>query len=131
MESHGVVLVATKLHIPEARRGLVARDELVAGLVASRGCRLALVSAPGGWGKTSLLTQWHASAGEDRPFAWVSLDAGDGDPVRVSNYVVGALRTVAPAFGGAVLAALPNAGPGLIAIVLPKLLNELAELPEP
>ena len=88
-----------------------------------------MICAPAGWGKTVLLAQWHAS--ERRPFAWVSLDPSDDDPVRFWSYVIAALRTVAPGFGGAVLAALPNAGPGLVDVVLPRLINELAELPEP
>jgi LuxR family maltose regulon positive regulatory protein len=125
----GVVLVATKLHAPEVRPGIVARDELVARLTANPQSKLALVCAPAGWGKTVLLAQWREA--EQRPFAWVSLDAADDDPLRFWSYVVGALRTVVPGFGGAVLATLPNAGSALIDAVLPRLINELAELPEP
>ena len=111
------------------RPGLVARDALVARLAGGADRRLSLICAPAGWGKTVLLAQWHAS--ERRPFAWVSLDPSDDDPVRFWSYVIAALRTVVPGFGGAVLAALPNAGPGLVDVVLPRLINELAELPEP
>ena len=124
-----MVLVTTKLHVPHVRRSFVARDALVVQLAAGRDCRLSLVCAPAGWGKSVLLAQWHAS--EARSFAWVSLDPADDEPVRFWSYVVGALRTVVPGFGGAVLAALPNAGPGLVEVVLPRLINELAELPEP
>ena len=77
-----------------------------------------------------LLTQWHA-AHPQTPFAWVSLDAGDDDPVRFWSYVVAAIRTVVPGFGGAVLAALPNAGPSMVEVVLPRLINELALLEAP
>jgi LuxR family maltose regulon positive regulatory protein len=108
---------------------MVPRDALVARLAAGAHCKLALVSAPAGWGKTVLLAQWRAA--ETRPFAWVSLDAADDDPLRFWSYVVGALRTVVPGFGGAVLAMLPNAGSALVEAVLPRLINELAELPEP
>ncbi|HEY6889141.1 MAG TPA: AAA family ATPase, partial [Solirubrobacter sp.] len=130
-ESPGVVLVATKLHVPDVRAGTVPREELVARLADGAARRLTLVCAPAGWGKTFLLAQWRASADEQRPFAWVSLDAGDDDPVRFWSYVVAALRTVAPGLGGAVLATLPNAGSALIEAVLPRLINELAALPEP
>jgi LuxR family maltose regulon positive regulatory protein len=128
-EAPGVVLVATKLHAPDVRPGLIARDALVARLEAAAHARLALVCAPAGWGKTVLLAQWREA--ERRPFAWVSLDASDDDPLRFWSYVVGALRTVIPGFGGAVLATLPNAGSALLEAVLPRLINELAELPEP
>jgi LuxR family maltose regulon positive regulatory protein len=124
-----MVLVATKVHVPDVRPGLVAREALVARLSGGADRRLSVICAPAGWGKTVLLAQWHAS--ERRPFAWVSLDPSDDDPVRFWSYVIAALRTVAPGFGGAVLAALPNAGPGLVDVVLPRLINELAELPEP
>lgn len=125
----GMVLVATKLHVPDVRPGIVPRDALVARLTGGTDRRLALVCAPAGWGKTVLLAQWHAA--EQRAFAWLSLDASDDDPVRFWSYVLAALRTVVPGFGGAVLAALPNADTGLIDVVLPRLINELAELPEP
>jgi LuxR family maltose regulon positive regulatory protein len=124
-----MVLVATKVHVPDVRPGLVSRDALVARLAGGADRRLSVICAPAGWGKTVLLAQWHAS--ERRPFAWVSLDPSDDDPVRFWSYVIAALRTVVPGFGGAVLAALPNAGPGLVDVVLPRLINELAELPEP
>jgi LuxR family maltose regulon positive regulatory protein len=123
------VLVATKLHVPDVRPGFVPRNALV-GKLADDHCRLALVCAPAGWGKSVLLTQWHA-AQPQTPFAWVSLDPGDDDPVRFWSYVVAAIRTVVPGFGGAVLAALPNAGPSLVEIVIPRLINELALLEAP
>jgi LuxR family maltose regulon positive regulatory protein len=74
------VLVATKLHVPELRPGMVGRPELVARLVEGGGRKLTLVCAPAGWGKTLLLSEWHAANAESRPFAWDSLDRGDDDP---------------------------------------------------
>ena len=92
----GRLLVATKLHVPQPREGLVARPELVARLISGRGHRLALVSAPAGWGKTVLLSQWHASEQETRSFAWVSLD-----PAGAPRLVEEALRLgmIAPLAG--------------------------------
>src|SRR5690348_14719720 len=127
----GVEIVATKLHAPIVNKGFVPRDMLVVRLASGVNGRLVLVSAPPGWGKTVLLAQWRRAEREHRPFAWVSLDAADDDPVRFWSYVVAALRTVVPEFGDGVLAALPNAGPALNAVVLPRLINELAALPEP
>ncbi len=124
--SSGPVLVATKLHVPGVRPGLVARAELVARLVAGGERKLALVCAPAGWGKTILLSEWSVSPDESRSFAWVSLDPGDDDPVRFWAYVIGALRTVEPAVGDEALARLPSAGRSLVEVVLPPLINELA-----
>jgi LuxR family maltose regulon positive regulatory protein len=120
------VLVATKLHVPEVRPGFVSRGELVARLVAGGEGKLALLCAPAGWGKTILLSEWSASPDETRPFAWVSLDPGDDDPVRFWSYLIGALRTIVPAFGDEALARLPSVGPSLVDVVLPPLINELA-----
>jgi ATP/maltotriose-dependent transcriptional regulator MalT len=120
------VLVATKLHVPQPREGLVARPKLVARLPSSRGRRLALICAPAGWGKTVLLSQWHGSPEETRPFAWVSLERGDSDPVRFWSYLIGALQTIEPGLGERALAALPAAGPDLADIVVAPLINDLA-----
>jgi LuxR family maltose regulon positive regulatory protein len=120
------VLVATKLFVPELRAGHVSRAGLVSHLIAGGERKLALLCAPAGWGKTILLGEWSASADESRPFAWVSLDPADDDPVRFWSYVIGALRTVEPTFGDEALAALPNAGSSLVDLVLPRLINELA-----
>ena len=125
------VIVSTKLHVPELRPGLVERRALVGRLVAGRDRQLTLVCAPAGWGKTVVLAEWHAAAGEARPFAWVSLDATDDDPERFWSYVVAAMRTVLPGIGEAALAHVPTAGPALIELVLAPLINELAELPAP
>jgi LuxR family maltose regulon positive regulatory protein len=126
----GVEILTTKLHAPDVNRGFVPRDLLVVRLASGVTGRLVLVSAPAGWGKTVLLAQWRRAERGHRPFAWVSLDPADDDPVRFWSYVVAALRTVVPGFGGAVLAALPNAGPALNAVVVPRLINELAALEE-
>jgi LuxR family transcriptional regulator, maltose regulon positive regulatory protein len=120
----GPVLVAAKLHVPAPRAGLVSRGELVGRLAGAGDCKLVLVCAPAGWGKTSVLSQWHSA--EPGVFAWVSLDPGDDDRVRFWSYVIGAVRTVAPQVGGAALAALPNAAGDLAGAVLPSLINELA-----
>ena len=120
------VLVATKLHVPEPREGLVARPELVARLISGRRRRLALLCAPAGWGKTVLLSQWAASPEETRPFAWVSLDPEDGDPVRFWSYLIEALRTVDPAVGTRALSGLSGAGADLADVVVAPLINDLA-----
>src|SRR5262245_47716272 len=99
------VLVATKLHIPQLRAELVPRPALVARLTSPERRKLSLICAPAGWGKTVLLSEWHASPKEQRPFAWVSLDRGDADPVRFWGYVIAALRAIEPGLGETALAA--------------------------
>ena len=125
------VLVATKLHAPPLRPGVVPRRELVARLVAERERKLTLVCAPAGWGKSTLLGEWCASPEEHRPFAWLSLDAADGDPVRFWSYVIGALRSVRGELGSRALAALRSAGPDVVDVVVAPLINELAVGSEP
>jgi LuxR family maltose regulon positive regulatory protein len=121
----GPVLVATKLAVPTVRAGLVSRAGLLDQLAAAGERKLVLVCAPAGWGKTSILSQWHSETEPDG-FAWVSLDPDDDDRVRFWSYVIGAVRTVAPQAGEAALAALPNAPGDLTSAVLPSLINELA-----
>jgi LuxR family transcriptional regulator, maltose regulon positive regulatory protein len=128
VESVGPVLVATKLHAPPLRSGLVARDELVARLLADPERKLTLVCAPAGWGKSTLLSVWSASPGESRPFAWVLLDPADSDPVRFWGYVIATLRSVDPELGSAPLAGLRSAGRDLVDVVVAPLINELAAL---
>jgi LuxR family transcriptional regulator, maltose regulon positive regulatory protein len=125
------VLVATKLHVPPLRPGLVPRRELLARLIAERDRKLTLVCAPAGWGKSTLLSEWGGSPDESRPFAWLSLDPADGDPVRFWSYAIGALRSVRPGFGAAPLDSLRAAGSDLVDVVVAPLINELAALPEP
>src|SRR5581483_10460734 len=77
------------------------------------------------------LSEWRASPAEPRPFAWLSLDRGDDDPVRFWAYVIAALRTVQPQLGAQSLAQLPRAATSLVDAVVAPLINELAPLEEP
>jgi LuxR family maltose regulon positive regulatory protein len=125
------VLISTKLHVPRIRSGMVRRPRLVARLVGGRERKLALLCAPAGWGKTTLLSEWLASPDEPRECAWVSLDAADGDPVRFWSYVIEAVRAVRPDVGEGALAALPAAASALSDTVVPLLVNDLVALDEP
>lgn len=82
-------MLRTKLAPPPARPGLVLRPELVARIDQPAPARLTVVSAPGGWGKTTLLSEW--ARGAPGPVAWVSLDPSDNDPARFWGYVTQAL----------------------------------------
>ncbi|MFW6097037.1 MAG: LuxR C-terminal-related transcriptional regulator [Chloroflexota bacterium] len=118
--------MATKLYIPPPRRPLVARGRLLERLDAGIWRRLTLVSAPAGFGKTTLLGEW--VAGLERPAAWVSLDEGDNELGRFLSYVVAALQTVAPDVGDGVLGALASSQSPPVEALLTRLVNELAQL---
>jgi LuxR family maltose regulon positive regulatory protein len=121
-------LLSTKLHPSLARPKLVARPRLIESLTREPGRRLTLLSAPAGFGKTTLLSEW--TRDRTGSVAWVSLDEGDNDPIRFVTYLVAALRgTGEEGFGEAVLAALRSPEPPRMEAVLSTLVNELAALP--
>ena len=124
-------LVSTKLRPSQARPKLVARPRLVESLTREPGRRLTLLSAPAGFGKTTLLNEWvKSSAGGESCVAWLSLDEGDNDPARFLSYLVAALRrTVEEGFGEGVLAALRSPQPPRLEALAAALINEMADLP--
>ncbi len=124
-------LLSTKLHPSQAHPKLVARPRLVENLIGDSGRRLTLLSAPAGFGKTTLLNEWIRSrTGDGHSVAWVSLDEGDNDPVRFLSYLVAALQgTGEEEFGEGVLAALRSPEPPRMEAVLGTLINELVDLP--
>jgi LuxR family maltose regulon positive regulatory protein len=124
-------LLTTKLRAPRVRPNLVARPRLRDVLAAGEGSALTLVSAPAGFGKTTLLGEWFSdhSEGGERSVAWLSLDEKDNDPVRFLTYLVSALRTVEEGIGEGVLASLRSPQPPPIKAAVGALVNELAELP--
>ena len=124
-------LVSTKLRPSQARPNLVARPRLVAKLERETDRKLTLISAPAGFGKTTLLVEWlKGREGGDRSVAWLSLDEGDNDPVRFLSYLVASLgRSVGEEFGEGILAALRSAGSPRMEAVLGAFINELADLP--
>ena len=125
------VPMETKLHAPSLRTEWVERRELI-DVLAGAAAKLVLVEAPAGFGKTTLVAQWRASRSEDRPFAWVSLDRGDDDPVRLWWHVVHALQRACPGLGGdEIFRALRVQIPDIAGTVMPILINELAALQEP
>jgi LuxR family transcriptional regulator, maltose regulon positive regulatory protein len=123
-------LLETKLHVPRRRRGLVARPRLIERLSLQAEPALTLVSAPAGFGKTTLLAEWLAAVSADgRRVAWLSLDKSDNDPALFWTYLIGALRTAADGVGGPALTLLQSPQPPMEA-VLATLLNELSALPD-
>ena len=86
-------ILATKLYIPPARSKVVVRLRLIEELnkSLSSGRRLTLISAPAGFGKTTLVSEWVTECG--RPVAWLSLDEEDDDPTRFFVYFINLDRT--------------------------------------
>src|SRR5438128_1859250 len=94
-------LLETRLYVPRWRRGLVPRPRLSERLNAGAQSKLTLVSAPAGFGKTTLLAEWLAAApAEERPTAWLSLDETDNRPASFWTYLITALQKVAPPICG-------------------------------
>lgn len=124
------VLLATKLHVPAIGAQLVHRGALLDALTAGRRRKLTLLSAPAGWGKTTLLAQWASGAGEDERFAWLSLDSSDNDPVWFWMYAVAALQKVSPGTGIRAVELLAM-GADPVQVVLPTLLNDLDTIANP
>src|ERR671914_19768 len=124
-------LVSTKLRFSQARPKLVARPRLSATLEREQGRKLTLISAPAGFGKTTLLVEWlEGRGGGEGSVAWLSLDEGDNDPVRFLSYLVASLRnSVGEGFGEGVLATLRSPEPPRMEAVLGAFVNELADLP--
>jgi LuxR family maltose regulon positive regulatory protein len=131
-------ILATKLYIPPPRPNFVARPRLIERLNSGLHRKLTLISAPAGFGKTTLVSEWvsdfrlpisdfgldslvgesiqnpklvlKGSAIQNR-VAWLSLDEGDNDPTHFLSYVVAALQVITPNLGSGVLAALQSAQP--------------------
>ncbi len=126
-----IPILATKVYIPPARPGIVPRLRLVERLSEgpAAGRKLTLISAPAGFGKTTLVSEWLAASG--RPAAWLSLDESDNDPTRFLTYLVAALQTISENIGIGVLAALQSAQPPPVESILTALLNDITHLPGP
>ncbi|HST81203.1 MAG TPA: LuxR C-terminal-related transcriptional regulator [Kineosporiaceae bacterium] len=122
-------LLETKLYLPRPRVGLVRRPRLVERLDAASAAKLMLVSAPAGFGKSTLLAEWlagePAAPAAARSAAWLQLDRDDNDPTSFWTYLIAALRTVMPELGASELALLASPQPPSIQVVLTTLLNDL------
>jgi LuxR family maltose regulon positive regulatory protein len=122
-------LLTTKLYIPPVRRDLVSRPRLIERLNAGlhRRHRLTLVSAPAGFGKTTLLSEWVTTCG--RPVAWLTLDSGDNDPARFLAYLIAALQLIDDGVGVGVMDRFQAPQQPPISELLTALINQIDAIP--
>lgn len=118
--------VPSRLAIPPARASVVPRERLLRRLKGTGAARLLTVTAPAGYGKTTLITQW--SKVDPRPFRWLQLEPNDDDPVRLTRDLGFSLSAPDP-IDTSLLASLGGGVGALVPIVLPRLARVLRELP--
>ena len=135
-----MALLRTKLYTPPLRRKQVPRPRLIERLNAAlvlddkyRGLhrKLTLISAPAGFGKTTLVSEWAQAMGEATPpiaIAWLSLDESDNDPTRFLSYSIAALRKIEANIAKGALSALQSPQPPPTEAILTALINEIAAL---
>ena len=123
-----MVLIEAKLRPPVLRSALVSRRRLVERLATAE-APIGVVIAPPGFGKTTLLVQSQGSV--QGPFAWLSLDDGDNDPVVFWSSLVAAIARVVPGFGVSVASALSSIGGLAVDSVVARVLNELETCEQP
>ena len=132
-------LLQTKLYVPRPRSEQVPRprlkESLDAGLWQDQDAarKLTLISAPAGFGKTTLVSAWACSLGDASPpatAAWLSIDQTDNDPIRFLTYVMAALQTVNADICRGALTALRSPQPPPVEAILTTLINDIAALPD-
>ena len=121
-------LLKTKLFIPSPRSDFVPRPRLIQRLTAGLQGKLTLLSAPAGFGKTTLLSEGISTL--NQPVAWVSLDKEDNDPIRFWSYFITALQTIHAGIGQNALSSLQTSQIPHIESILTSLINETAEMQE-
>lgn len=122
-------ILLTKLYIPLTGPKTVLRPHLIKRLNNCTQCKLTLVSASAGFGKTTLISEW--AAGCKQPVAWLSLDEEHKDPACFLTYFIAALQTITTDIGDSLSALLQSLQQPPMEFVLKKLLNEITAIPEP
>ncbi len=123
-------LLETKLHVPRLRRAPVARRRLSDRLREGTRARLTLLSAPAGFGKTTLLAEWVGLSSGAARTAWLSLDRADNQPASFWAYLIAALQGVAPGVGATALALVQDGHPPSIETIVGTLVNDLSSVPD-
>ena len=133
-------ILVTKLFIPPRRPELVTRPRLTERLDQGLQRKLSLISAPAGFGKTTLVSEWvhhlQSQASKDNHneccIAWLSLDEGDNDPARFLSYLISALmqvEAIEPARREGLLGVLQTPQPPAIQVILTTVINQMTAVP--
>src|SRR6516225_6175695 len=113
--------------MPRLLPNMVSHPPLIERLNARLQRKLTLISAPAGFGKTTLVSEW--VLGCERPAAWLSLDDGENDLSRFLTYLVAAVQTIAANIGAGVLSALQSPQTPSPDSILTALLNDITTIP--
>jgi ATP/maltotriose-dependent transcriptional regulator MalT len=125
-----VSLLTTKLFFPRSRDNLIPRPRLLERLSTGLRGTLTLLSAPAGYGKTTLLSEWRNGTECDPPAAWLSLDGEDGDPTLFLNYLTAALGSLQENLLGSTLLLLQSPQHPPLNAILTSLVNDLSTFPQ-
>src|SRR5665648_69989 len=119
-------MLLTKLHIPPTGNNIVHRSELFENLNKGLSRKLILISAPAGFGKTTVVSDWidqHKISA-----AWFSLDNGDNDPVYFLSYIISGIQSILPAFGQSALKLLNSPDRPSNESIASLLINEILDI---
>jgi LuxR family maltose regulon positive regulatory protein len=127
------LVLSTKLYVPSIQSSLVQRPRLVHCLESGYqlGRRVTLVSAPAGFGKTTIVREWITDKDLGKPFGWLSLDEGDNDPVRFLVYLVSAIQKVNVKIGKTILTSFNSSQVPPISDLVETLINEISFTSKP
>lgn len=117
-------ILTTKLFIPPALLAVLPRPDLLERLDRGRKVPLTLLSAPPGYGKTTLLSLW--AANHPGSVAWLTLDEGDNDPARFFQHLLASIQTVEPQIGSGITLRIERGKPAPAELILAPVLNQLA-----
>jgi LuxR family maltose regulon positive regulatory protein len=123
-----IPIISTKLHVPKLPKALVPRPRLIDRLKAGARGKLILVSAPAGFGKTSLIAEWVNQCMGDCLVSWLHLDDSDNELIRFLSYLIAALQIHQKDLGEAALSGLQSMPPVPIEAALTSLINEIDSL---
>jgi LuxR family maltose regulon positive regulatory protein len=122
-EMHPFTPLRTKLYVPPLQSTCISRPRLLKRMAEGFERKLTLISAPAGFGKTTLLVEWIHH--KKKPVAWFSIDKKDNDPVHFLTYVIAGLRTLEASIGKAALTLLQSPQPPPLESILINLINDI------